>query len=60
MFAYWFDYGDDWWHRIDVVRIADEAPKGKYPRVTERVGESPPQYPDWEEEDVVEEGDEEE
>ena len=60
MFAYWFDYGDDWWHRIDVVGIADEVPKGKYPRITERVGESPPQYPDCEEEDAVEEGDEEE
>jgi hypothetical protein len=49
-FFYWFDFGDDWWHRIDVVRVEDEAPPGKYPRVTERVGESPPQYPDWEDE----------
>jgi hypothetical protein len=56
-FGYWFDFGDDWWHQIDVVAIADEAPKGKYPRVTKRVGESPPQYPDWDGED--EEGDEE-
>jgi hypothetical protein len=49
-FFYWFDFGDDWWHRIDVVRVEDEAPPGKYPRVTERVGESPPQYPNWEDE----------
>jgi hypothetical protein len=49
-FFYWFDIGDDWWHRIDVLRVEDEAPPGKYPRVTERVGESPPQYPDWEDE----------
>ena len=49
-FFYWFDFGDDWWHRIDVLRVEDEVPPGKYPRVTERVGDSPPQYPDWEEE----------
>jgi pRiA4b ORF-3-like protein len=49
-FFYWFDFGDDWWHRIDVLRVEDEAPPGKYPRVTERVGGSPPQYPDWEDE----------
>ncbi len=53
-FFYWFDFGDDWWHRIDVLRVEDEAPPGEYPRVTERVGESPPQYPDW-----GDEGDEE-
>jgi len=50
-FGYWFDFGDDWWHQIDVVAIGDEAPQGgKYPRVTKRVGESPPQYADWDEE----------
>ena len=49
-FFYWFDFGDDWWHRIDVQRVEDEGPPGEYPRVTERVGESPPQYPDWEDE----------
>jgi hypothetical protein len=48
-FGYWFDYGDDWWHQIDVVAIEDKAPKGKYPRVTKRVGKSPPQYMDEEE-----------
>ncbi|MBN2476718.1 MAG: hypothetical protein JXB62_19060 [Pirellulales bacterium] len=21
-FGYWFDYGDDWWHQIDVQVIA--------------------------------------
>ena len=43
-FGYWFDYGDDWWHQIDVVAIEDKVPKGKYPRVTRRVAKSPPQY----------------
>jgi hypothetical protein len=50
-FGYWFDFGDDWHHQIDVVSISDGPPKGKYPRVTHRVGESPPQYVDWDEEE---------
>ena len=44
VFGYWFDFGDDWYHQINVVEIADEVPAGKYPRVTKRVGKSPPQY----------------
>ncbi|UCG48128.1 MAG: plasmid pRiA4b ORF-3 family protein [Phycisphaerales bacterium] len=50
-FIYWFDFGDDWFHEINVVGIDDEIPKGRYPAITERVGESPPQYPDWGNED---------
>jgi hypothetical protein len=45
-FGYWFDFGDNWYHQIDVTAIAEEAPKGTYPKVTKRVGASPPQYPD--------------
>ncbi len=47
-FAYWFDFGDDWWHQINVIEIADKAGKGKYPKITKRIGDSPPQYPDGE------------
>ena len=43
-FAYWFDFGDDWWHQINVLAIHDEVPKGKYPKVTRKVGACPPQY----------------
>ncbi|MCY3018169.1 MAG: hypothetical protein NTW87_03940 [Planctomycetota bacterium] len=43
-FGYWFDFGDDWWHQINVVAIEGKAEAGKYPKVTNRVGESPPQY----------------
>ena len=61
-FGYWFDFGDDWWHQIDVVAIEEAAPDRKYPVVTKRVGESPPQYMIWEDEedddDEVENGDE--
>ena len=54
-FGYWFDFGDDWFHQINVVGIEDEAPRGKYPKVTKQVGESPPQYIDWDEEEEDEE-----
>lgn len=45
VFGYWFDFGDDWWHQVNVTAIAARAPRGRFPRVTARVGESPPQYP---------------
>jgi hypothetical protein len=43
-FGYWFDFGDDWWHQINVEAIQDKVPEGKFPKVTKRVGKSPPQY----------------
>jgi hypothetical protein len=43
-FGYWFDFGDDWMHQINVKAIDPGVPKGRLPRVIERVGESPPQY----------------
>ena len=48
-FGYWFDFGDDWWHQINVEAIEDKVPKGKLPKVTKKVGKSPPQYPDEDE-----------
>ncbi len=45
-FFYWFDFGDDWWHRIEVAAIEDKVPSGKFPKVTQRIGKSPPQYLD--------------
>jgi hypothetical protein len=50
-FGYWFDFGDDWWHQIDVESIEDMVPPGEYPKVTERVGKSPPQYMDMDDEE---------
>ena len=50
-FGYWFDFGDDWWHQINVVAIEEKAGRGKYPKVVKRVGKSPPQYVDWDEEE---------
>jgi hypothetical protein len=50
-FGYWFDFGDDWWHQINVVAIDEEVAGGPYPRITKRTGASPPQYPDFDEEE---------
>lgn len=50
VFAYWFDFGDDWWHRVEVLAVAAGVPRGKLPKVTRSVGQSPPQYVDWDEE----------
>lgn len=46
---YWFDFGDDWWHQINVEAIEDKLPKGNLPKVTKKVGKSPPQYSDEDE-----------
>ncbi len=42
VFAYWFDFGDDWWHQINVVSIQKIKSTGKFPKVIERIGQSPP------------------
>ncbi len=46
VFGYWFDFGDDWWHQINVVAVDEKTETGIYPRVTKKVGASPPQYED--------------
>ena len=48
-FGYWFDFGDDWWHQINVLEIKKATQKKRYPKVIQRTGESPPQYIDWDE-----------
>ncbi len=50
VFLYLFDFGDEWWHEITVEQTDAPAAKGHYPRVVEKHGESPPQYPDMDEE----------
>jgi hypothetical protein len=45
VFGYWFDFGDDWWHEVNVVAIEKKATTRDLPRVVKRVRESPPQYP---------------
>jgi hypothetical protein len=50
-FGYWFDFGDDWWHQINLVAIEEKIGQGKFPKVIQQIGESPPQYVDWDEEE---------
>jgi Plasmid pRiA4b ORF-3-like protein len=45
VFGYRFDFGDEWFHQIDVVRVEQAIPTVTYPRIIKRVGKSPPQYP---------------
>jgi hypothetical protein len=46
-FGYRFDFGDDWQHQINVLAIDTTVPKGKFPKITDREGASPPQYADF-------------
>jgi hypothetical protein len=44
VFGYWFDFGDGWYHQVQVERIEQAIPTVPYPRVIKRLGQSPPQY----------------
>jgi Plasmid pRiA4b ORF-3-like protein len=44
--AYLFDFGDSW-HVSLVLRERADPDGGTYPRVLERTGTAPPQYPDY-------------
>lgn len=48
-FKYIFDFGDEWRFQCKVLRELDV--QTDIPGVIRRVGESPGQYPDWDEED---------
>jgi hypothetical protein len=48
-FWYLFDFGDEWWHQINVMGIKEKAVPGKYPKIIGCIGDSPPQYADWNE-----------
>jgi len=43
-FGYLFDFGDEWFHHVQLERIEQAIPTVTYPRVIKRVGKSPPQY----------------
>jgi len=44
VFHYWFDFGDDWWHWIEIRAIDRTMPDGRFPKIISRTGDSPPQY----------------
>jgi len=46
-FKYLFDFGDSWWHDITVEQTDGEPEKGQYPRVLDKHGKPPEQYPDY-------------
>ena len=50
-FAYWFDFGDDWWHQVTVLDIRPPDPGVRYPKLIASTGASPPQYPDPDEDE---------
>lgn len=49
-FEYLFDFGDSWWHEI-TFEGSDRRDTGHYPRTIKSNGESPPQYPDYDDDD---------
>ena len=57
-FKYLFDFGDKWRFQCKVLRELDE--QLDIPRVIRSVGESPEQYPEWEDEDWEEAEDDKE
>ncbi len=61
-FLFLFDYGDEWEFGVKLLDAKGKlTPQAEYPRLTASRGESPPQYPPWdegEEWDDEEEGDE--
>jgi hypothetical protein len=48
-FEYLFDFGDMWWHTIKLKNIENIISNEKLPRIVEKHGESPNQYPSYEE-----------
>ena len=51
-FMYLFDFGDEHRFKVRVYAINEQAnPAGDYPRVVELVGDSPPQYDYWDEDE---------
>ena len=57
-FLYIFDFGDEWHFGVKLARTSDRLELGaRYPRVVARHGESPPQYPELEDDDSDQEDD---
>jgi hypothetical protein len=46
VFGYLFDFGDQWYHQVQLERIERAIPTVTYPRLIKRVGKAPPQYPE--------------
>ena len=44
-FLYLFDYGDEWWHDVELISVTERVTRASFPRVVKKQGKSPPQYP---------------
>ena len=42
-----YDYGDNWEFTIKLERVEPPGTKIKVPRIMERHGKAPEQYPEW-------------
>nr|MDA8219110.1 hypothetical protein [Dehalococcoidales bacterium] len=57
-FLYIFDFGDEWRHDVRVEKAGLPSDGDAYPRIVEKHGEAPPQYPGMDEDDEDYEEDE--
>jgi len=48
---YIFDFGDSWWHEITLLSTSEIENISDLPKIVKKVGDSPPQYPDWDEDE---------
>ena len=48
---YLFDFGDSWWHEITLLSVQEKDTSDSYPQIIKTIGESPAQYPDYDDED---------
>ena len=55
-----FDYGDEWLFLVEVTGLGRRVPRARYPKVLAKVGPSPEQYLDEEEDEDWDEDDWEE
>jgi hypothetical protein len=46
-FLYLFDFGDNWQFWITVLETDPAAPEPKSPKVVDKLGKNPKQYPNW-------------
>lgn len=42
-FAYWYDFGDDWWHTIEIEAVGPAQRGVVYQRCTDGAGACPPE-----------------
>jgi hypothetical protein len=41
--AYWYDFGEDWWHTVEIEAVGPAQQGAFYPRCTDGAGACPPE-----------------